>query len=371
MFSNIDYFVAGSISLLAFLTLTNPREVNVLGNRFLAILLFMIAILIFDRGLFDQQFYLNHIAYLGISDMLLPVVAPTLYLSVVYFTSVERTFKKRDLGHYVLLLLLLPFYLKFIFTNPEIKLNNYKSTSYLYSGINNYLIFQLILYWFLSYFKLQKHQKKIQLFASNTDAIDLNWLKYFLWGIAVMIITLIAEFYVNNPHVFEYASVAYLIATYILAYYALQQKEIFAFDNEEREDIKEIIEETTPFQKQERFSETQLHALKNRLLALMNDGKIHLEEDLNLPKLAQHMAISTHDLSYLLNDGFGQSFFEFINTYRVEEAKQLLLSEKHTHLNMVGIAYAAGFSSKTTFYTTFKKMTQQSPTEFQTTCKKN
>jgi AraC-like DNA-binding protein len=38
---------------------------------------------------------------------------------------------------------------------------------------------------------------------------------------------------------------------------------------------------------------------------------------------------------------------------------------------MIGIAYAAGFSSKTTFYTTFKKMTQQSPTEFQTTCKKD
>jgi AraC-like DNA-binding protein len=370
MFLYIDYFAAGSISLLAFLTLTNPREINVLGNRFLAVLLFMIAILIFDRGLFDQKFYLYHISWLGITDMLLPLVAPTLYLSVVYFTSVERRFKKRDLGHYLVLLLLLPFYLKFVFTNPEIKLNNYKSTSYLYSGIDPYLIFQLLLYWFLSYFKLQKHQKNIQLFAASTDAIDLNWLRYFLWGIATMIVTLAAEYYFNSTRVFEYASLVYLIATYILAFYALHQSEIFPFNKQEREDIKEIIEETTPIQKQERLSETQLQALKTRLLALMNAEKIHLEEDLNLPKLAQRTAISTHDLSYLLNEGFGQSFFEFINTYRVEEAKQLLLSEKHTHLNMVGIAYAAGFSSKTTFYTTFKKMTNQSPTEFQSASKK-
>jgi AraC-like DNA-binding protein len=370
MFSNIDYFVAGCISLLAFLTLTNPREVNVLGNRFLAVLLFMIAILIFDRGLFDQQFYLYHIAYLGVTDMLLPIVAPTLYLSVVYFTSVERTFNKKDLGHYLLPLLLLPFYLKFIFTNAEIKLNDYKSMNYLYSGINHYLIFQIITYWFLSFFKLKKHQKNIQLFASSTDAIDLNWLKYFLWGIATMIVTLTAEFYVNNLLVFQYASLVYLVATYILAFYALRQSEIFPFDKQEREDIKEIIAEKLPIQKQERFSETQLQTLKNHLLALMNEGKIHLEEDLSLPKLAHRMAISTHDLSYLLNEGFGQSFFEFINTYRVEEAKQLLLSEKHTHLNMVGIAYAAGFSSKTTFYTTFKKMTNQSPTEFQSASKK-
>jgi AraC-like DNA-binding protein len=371
MFSNIDYFVAGSISLLAFLTLTNPREVNVLGNRFLAILLFMIAILIFDRGLFDQQFYLNHIAYLGISDMLLPVVAPTLYLSVVYFTSVERTFKKRDLWHYFLPFLFLPSYLKFIFISPEIKLNNYDGTTYLYTGMSYLLILQLMGYWFLCYSKLQKHQKNIELFASNTDTIDLNWLKYFLWGMAVMIITLMAEFYFNNTLVFGIASLAYLIATYVLAFYALRQNEIFAFDKQEREDIKEIIEETVHIQKQERFSETQLQALKIRLLALMNEGKIHLEEDLNLPKLAQRLSISTHDLSYLLNEGFGQSFFDFINTYRVAEAKQLLLSEKHTHLNMVGIAYAAGFNSKTTFYTTFKKMTQQSPTEFQTASKKS
>jgi AraC-like DNA-binding protein len=83
------------------------------------------------------------------------------------------------------------------------------------------------------------------------------------------------------------------------------------------------------------------------------------------------MDISTHDMSYLLNDGFGQSFFQFINTYRIEEAKRLLMSEKHSHFNMLGIAYASGFSSKTTFNTTFKKLTQQSPSEFQNEQKKN
>ncbi len=58
-------------------------------------------------------------------------------------------------------------------------------------------------------------------------------------------------------------------------------------------------------------------------------------------------------------------FFQCVNQYRVKAAKQLLLSERHKHLNMLGIAYATGFSSRTTFNTMFKKLTNQSPSEFQ------
>jgi AraC-like DNA-binding protein len=85
--------------------------------------------------------------------------------------------------------------------------------------------------------------------------------------------------------------------------------------------------------------------------------------------LAKEMVISTHDLSYLLNECFGASFFQFVNTYRVEEAKQLMLSEKYKHLNILGIAYNAGFNSKTTFNTAFKKHTGLSPSQFMQSAK--
>jgi AraC-like DNA-binding protein len=366
MLSSIDFFAAGSILLLAFLMLTNPREVNILGNRLLALLLLLVAILVYDKGLYDQGFYLQHITFLGVTDIVLPMLAPTLYLSVVYFVAVDKSFDKKHYWHYLLSLLLLPIYFQFYFLTPEVKLKYYESTTYPYSAFSCIIILQLIFYWILAYWKLQKHEKDIQLFAANTEKIDLKWLKYSLCGIAMMIVAFLAEMYFNNSFVATYASLAYLFATYILAYYALRQSEIFPFSTQEREEIKDIIEETTvPIPKQERLSETQIPLLKERLLDLMTTEKIHLIEDLNLPKLAGKMAISTHDLSYLLNAGFGQSFFEFINTYRVEEAKQLLLSKKHRHLNMIGIAYSAGFSSKTTFYAAFKKITQQSPSEFQ------
>ena len=99
----------------------------------------------------------------------------------------------------------------------------------------------------------------------------------------------------------------------------------------------------------------------------MNHEKIYLDNDLNLPGLAHKLGIGIHDASYLINETTGDNFYNFINRYRVEEAKRLLNSSKRNELNILGIAFAAGFNSKTTFNTTFKKLVGMSPTQF---CKK-
>jgi AraC-like DNA-binding protein len=369
MFIFLDSFIAGGISLLGFTILTNPRKVNVLGNRLLAILMLLLAILVFDKGLIDGNFYQNHIEFEGITDILLLFVAPMVYLTVVYFVSLNQSFNKKDFRHFLIPLLLVPVTLYPVFCTEKDKLNDSLSIICAQINISFLFLISITVYWILAYFKLQRHQKNIELFASETEAIDLNWLKYFLFSIAGMAFFFLLEFYFNSLIVFKYASIGYLIATYILSYFALRQNEVFALDIKEREEIKDIIEEQNPTKKQERLSGIILPPLKIRLMTLMEQEKVYLEEALNLPKLADKMDISTHDMSYLLNDGFGQSFFQFVNTYRIEEAKRLLLSEKHSHFNMLGIAYASGFSSKTTFNTTFKKMTNQSPSEFQTLAK--
>jgi AraC-like DNA-binding protein len=107
-----------------------------------------------------------------------------------------------------------------------------------------------------------------------------------------------------------------------------------------------------------------LLVLKQKLTQLMVADRVFLTPDLTLPALAQQAGISVHDLSYVLNEGFGENFFQFVNRYRVEEAKRLLTSAQHRHLSILGIAFEAGFSSKTTFNTTFKKLTGQSPSDF-------
>jgi AraC-type DNA-binding domain-containing proteins len=104
--------------------------------------------------------------------------------------------------------------------------------------------------------------------------------------------------------------------------------------------------------------------LKSQLTQFMLTHKPYLDPDLNLVKLAELLGTSTHRLSYIINSGFNMNFFNFINKNRIEEAKLLLLNTKMDQYSILGIAFKAGFNSKTSFNTTFKKLTNQTPSEF-------
>lgn len=112
------------------------------------------------------------------------------------------------------------------------------------------------------------------------------------------------------------------------------------------------------------LSDEELAGAKADLLKLMDTTKRYLDSELNLLKLANELNISVYQLSYVLNEGFGVNFFNFINRFRVERAKQLLDDPVNDHLNMLAIGCASGFNSKTAFNTTFKKLTRMTPSAY-------
>jgi AraC-like DNA-binding protein len=89
----------------------------------------------------------------------------------------------------------------------------------------------------------------------------------------------------------------------------------------------------------------------------------YLDSNLNLVKLAERLDLTPHKLSYTINAGYQLNFFQFVNQYRVEKAKELLLNN-HQNYTVLAIAFESGFNSKTAFNTTFKKICGQTPTEF-------
>jgi AraC-like DNA-binding protein len=107
-----------------------------------------------------------------------------------------------------------------------------------------------------------------------------------------------------------------------------------------------------------------MEELKSMLLHIMENNKPFLDCELTLVKLASMMDISLHQLSYLINTGFDDNFYQFINRYRIEETKKMLLDEKSNHLSFQGIALEVGFKSKSVFNATFKKHTGQTPSEY-------
>ena len=102
---------------------------------------------------------------------------------------------------------------------------------------------------------------------------------------------------------------------------------------------------------------------RDRLLRLMADERPWLEPELTLTELAHRLRTNPALLSKVINAGCGQNFNDFVNTYRVQEARRKLADPRFTHYSLVGVALESGFNSKSTFNRVFKKLLGQAPSE--------
>lgn len=100
----------------------------------------------------------------------------------------------------------------------------------------------------------------------------------------------------------------------------------------------------------------------NKLEQLMEDPQVFRNPNLKLQDLAQELRLSPHQLSQFLNDNLGKNFTQFINEYRIVEACKLL--ETDTLLSIEGIGDEVGFNSKSTFFSTFKKIKGLTPAKY-------
>jgi AraC-like DNA-binding protein len=100
-----------------------------------------------------------------------------------------------------------------------------------------------------------------------------------------------------------------------------------------------------------------------KLLRLMADEQPWLEPELTLTELAHRLRTNPALLSKVINAGCGQNFNDFVNTYRVQEARRKLADARFAHYSLVGVALESGFNSKSTFNRVFKKLLGQAPSE--------
>jgi len=96
----------------------------------------------------------------------------------------------------------------------------------------------------------------------------------------------------------------------------------------------------------------------------MFEEKPFLANILTLEQLAKQLEMTPRTLSNTINRHFKQNFFEFINHYRVEEAKLLLANPEHKNTTMIEVMADCGFNSKATFNTFFKKLVGSTPSQY-------
>ena len=354
----IIILVFGALILLAFLKFANPYNVNKKANFWFGLFLLLWAsfwmeeiVLLANIGVINK-YVTGFIHYLQI------FLCVFFYLSIVSYINPNFKFQSSDSKHLIIPGLFLAITLVQFLNEPN-------GNTILPALAAVLIIFQSVLYTGIAFLKIRRHQKHVQQFSSDTIDIDLGWLERIIIILFVTSLLFAAYSFLNNmPTPNASINFVQLVAVFFIAYYSAKQKEIYPIDEKQRTELIAFNEAPLEDSKRKILADHEIVVLKLQLTKLMEEHKPYLDSELNLVKLADLMSLTSHQLSYLINTGFQENFFQFINKYRVEKAKELLLNTGKDNLSMLGIAFESGFNSKTSFNTTFKKITNQTPSEF-------
>jgi len=177
----------------------------------------------------------------------------------------------------------------------------------------------------------------------------MRWLVTFIFGlgeIRAWIVTL-------DGFAFLFCTCWYLFA-------ALNNPEFFRGVNSDLKPITEVV----PKQKSSPVIDDEKNKQILALKELMIKKEPYLDSSLTIQDLAEQLNMPVKDLSALINLYMNKHFFDFINEYRIEKAKEILKDPLQKELTILEILYQVGFNSKSSFSTSFKKHAGTTPTDF-------
>ncbi len=216
---------------------------------------------------------------------------------------------------------------------------------------NSYFVYVIYSVWGIyilaSGFILRNKFKKIlsRSEKSTTSEIWLIWV--YVANLLIFIAYLIGMFYLYLVGTITFSIVFYVLLIFFLS---KKNREVIFKDIPEKYASKKIME-------------AEAESLLEKLNELITKESLYKNTNIKISDIAKEIKITPHKLSQLLNDNLGKSFTAFMNEYRIEEAKKLLKERKELTLEAIG--FEAGFSSKSNFYATFKKVVGLTPSQFQ------
>jgi len=211
--------------------------------------------------------------------------------------------------------------------------------------------------------EIHRYRTRIRDNFSDIQSIDFRWLNLLVDGFLILrvIAVLVALMILASIHSgfnLDFSTVgltanylAFLLVS-VLIFFSLRHSSIIASVEESL--VKPTNGEKVPYGQND----------IERLLQLMDTQKPYLQHSLTVDELAGAVGLDQKTLSSMINRHFGKNFYEFINSYRIEWARQLLKDEQHRHSSILDILYESGFNSKATFNTLFKRRVGLTPSEY-------
>jgi len=208
-----------------------------------------------------------------------------------------------------------------------------------------------------------KHVERLKQYYAGTEGMELRWVSilacalgiYVLQHLIGQIMTLQGGQDLVGP---LFDSFLVLVVVVALALWSLRPSP----DLEKA--TRTLAEIERP--KEKKYEKSALDAAQSdriarKLVRAMEQDGLYRDPNLTLGMLAQHVGVSLNYVSQTLNQNLGQSFFEFVNSWRIKEAMPLVAKGEAT---ILAIAYEVGFNSRSSFYSAFKRETGQTPTSY-------
>ena len=216
-----------------------------------------------------------------------------------------------------------------------------------------------IYYLIRTLFIYKRHKEHIENVLSFEVGISLRWLLFFLSGY----VSFIACFFILNPDSSPY--VVYLPMVLLLIYFYFQRDIPKADSIENYNLIPSTDSNSIEIEKQHQpLSDAKTETLKQQLLEYISNEKVYLRKDLTLYDVANSLNTNSTYVSYVLNNSLKSNFVSFINSYRIEEAKKVLLDKEYDNYTIEAISELVGFNSKSAFNTAFKTRVGVTPSTF-------
>ena len=222
---------------------------------------------------------------------------------------------------------------------------------------------------------LVRHRRAIEYGYSNVEGVNLRWLFRICaatGGIWVLV-TALKVAHVSTAMRDGHVAIAMALLVYGIGYMGLRQPEVFRYETAnvpvqkpeaESAPATSKSEASAPRYEHSSISDGEAMQLREALLTMMERDQPWKESELTLPDLASRLRSTPHKLSLVLNSQMGQTFYDFVNGYRVREVQRRIRAGDARALKMLALAMDAGFASKSAFNETFKKHTSQTPSAF-------
>jgi AraC-like DNA-binding protein len=226
-------------------------------------------------------------------------------------------------------------------------------------------------YCFLTISLLRKHSVNIRNHFSYTEKVNLSWLYKLVYGLVIIWSGVVFLVFLRRIFNFSlsldwfYSTIPFFI--FYIGYQGIKQQVIYSFYSDMPEPAS--VGQEKPDSKSEGYKKSglrqnQMQGIHEKMLLAMQSEKLFMNPELSLQDLSDKLNIPTHHITQTLNEFVRQNFYDFVNSYRVNEFKERVDKGDAENFSLLGIAFDCGFNSKSSFNRIFKNTSGLTPSDY-------